>query len=49
MDIFWGGLSCLVGGSEILLVAPALLHLINFGAQEVIGSGHLPKSEGEVI
>ena len=44
-----GGLSSLVGNLEILLATPALLHLMNFSAQEVSGGGHLPKSEGEVI
>ena len=43
-----GGLSRSVGGLEILPATPALLHLMNIGAREVSGGGHLLKGGGEV-
>ena len=49
MDIFGGRLSCLVASSEIPPATLALLYLMNLGAQEVSGGGHLPKGGGNVI
>ena len=49
MDIFGGGLSSSVGGSQILPATPSLLYLMNLSAQEVSGGGHLLESRGEVI
>ena len=49
MDIFGEALGSLVGGLEIFLANPWLLHFMDLSAQEVSGGGHLLKSRGEVI
>ena len=41
VDVFWRSPCCSVGHPEVLSAAPGLLHLMDFGAQEVGGGGHL--------